>query len=130
MADMRKVEATVGEVLKERRSDLPIESIRVEPSLDMDDDEIPRVAVIYDAKRKRPDPGRVSTAARRMRPRLAAIGERAFPMTSRISGADWRSARRSRTIRLRPRGMRGTTNTPHPELAKRTGTFPRETEPF
>ena len=56
MADMQAVEKTVGNVLKERHPGLPIEEIRVEPSLDMDGDEVLRIAVVYDGTKRRPDP--------------------------------------------------------------------------
>lgn len=89
MAENAELKAIVEAVLRERFDDVTIESMELERDIDQDGDEILRVNVIFDGKKKRLDSRKTSGLLRHLRPKIAEIGEYAFPVVSFISKSDY-----------------------------------------
>ena len=72
-------------VLKEIFGDALIGEVYVAPGYDKDGDEIQRVKVLFDDTEEQFDARKAVSVVRHMRPRLAEIGEQAFPIISYVS---------------------------------------------
>lgn len=77
-------------VVRDRLPDVKIEDVRVEhiEFNDEDDDVVLHVTVVFDAGGKALDPSKTSGMVRHVRPKLAAIGERHFPLFSFVKKSE------------------------------------------
>lgn len=83
-----KIEKIVRNVLSERFENVEIESISVVFDVDEDGDDILRVKVIFDGQTKHLDARKASGVLRHLRPKIAEIGEDAFPIMSYIAKSE------------------------------------------
>ena len=88
MAEYDKLTEVIESVLRERFDNVEIESISIESDFDEDGDAILRVKVIFDSGQKQLDAHKSSSVLRYMRPKLAEIGEEAFPIISFIAKSE------------------------------------------
>lgn len=88
MAEREKLKEVIESVLRERFDNAEIDSITVESDFDEDGDAILRVKVVFDGEQKQLDAHKSSTVLRHMRPKLAEIGEEAFPIISFIAKSE------------------------------------------
>lgn len=88
MADAAELERVLRGVLAERFPDVTFERIIIEPGVDADGDDILLVKVVYDAEQETLDARRSSTVVRHLRPKLAELGEYAFPVLSYIAKSE------------------------------------------
>ena len=93
MADNQQLEQIVRSVLEEVFGDDRIGDVYVASACDEDGDEILRVRVVFDGTEEQFDARKASSVVRHMRPRLATIGEQAFPIISYISGDETSAVR-------------------------------------
>jgi len=80
-----KLKSIVQKVLKEIFGEAPIGEVYVALAYDEDGDQILRVKVVFDGIEDQFDANKASRVVRHMRPRLAKIGEEAFPIISYVS---------------------------------------------
>lgn len=85
MVENQELREIILAVLKEIFGDARIEGVNVAFAYDEDGDEILRVKVIFDGTEEQLDGRKASSVVRHMRPRLAAIGQQAFPIISYVS---------------------------------------------
>lgn len=85
MVENRKLQRTIKAVLKDVFGASKIGDIHVVRSFDEDGDHILRVYVVFKGTEDQFDATRASGVVRHMRPRLAAVGEQAFPIISYVS---------------------------------------------
>ncbi len=85
MAENRELERIVRSVLEEIFGDDRIGDVYVASAHDKDGDEILRVTVVFDGTEEQFDARKATSVVRHMRPRLATIGEQAFPIISYVS---------------------------------------------
>ena len=85
MAENQKLERIIRSVLEEIFGDDRIEDVYVASAYDEDGDEILRITVVFDGTEEQFDARKASSVVRHMRPRLATIGEQAFPIISYVS---------------------------------------------
>lgn len=85
MAENRELERIVRSVLEEIFGNDRIGDVYVASAYDEDGDEILRVTVVFDGTEEQFDARKASSVVRHMRPRLATIGEQAFPIISYVS---------------------------------------------
>ena len=90
---LKEIEGIIWSVLRSRLDGVKIVSISIRPDVDQYGDDIFWIDIIFDTTGKRLDPRVTSTLVRRLRPRLASIGEHAFPIVSFISESDIRENR-------------------------------------
>lgn len=88
MAEHDELLDVIESVLKERFDDVEIESISIEHDLDEDGDAILLVQVIFDGKKKQLDARKTSGVLRHMLPKMAEIGEYAFPVISFVAKSE------------------------------------------
>ncbi|MGB0696890.1 MAG: hypothetical protein ACPGOY_14655 [Rhodospirillaceae bacterium] len=79
-----KVQKVIEGVVRKRLDDVDIVSVEVSPDVDHDGDDILIVKVLFDGPKRRPDSQKTVSLVRKMRPKLAMINERAFPVISVI----------------------------------------------
>jgi hypothetical protein len=89
-ANIKKIKKIVDQTLTRDFDRVAIRNIEVQKGLDRDGEEVLRIAVVFDGERKDVDARKLSGAVRQVRPKLQAIGERAFPLFSFISSGDAR----------------------------------------
>ena len=87
-ASTKKIETIVRSVLESRFGDVDIDSVIVEPDVDEDGEDILRVKVVLGGRFKQLDPEKSSSIIRHLRPKIAEIGEYAFPIISFISKSE------------------------------------------
>ena len=85
MADNQQLKGIVRSVLEEIFGNDRIGDVYIASAYDEDGDEILRVTVVFDGTEEQFDARKASTVVRHMRPRLATIGEQAFPIISYVS---------------------------------------------
>lgn len=85
MAEKQELKRIVRSVLEEVFGDDRIGDVYVASAYDEDGDEILRVRVVFDGTEEQFDARKASSVVRHMRPRLATIGEQAFPIISYCS---------------------------------------------
>ena len=85
MADNQQLKGIVRSVLEEIFGNDRIGDVYIASAYDEDGDEILRVRVVFDGTEEQFDARKASTVVRHMRPRLATIGEQAFPIISYVS---------------------------------------------
>ena len=85
MADNQQLKGIVRSVLEEIFGNDRIGDVYVASAYDEDGDEILRVTVVFDGTEEQFDARKASSVVRHMRPRLATIGEQAFPIISYVS---------------------------------------------
>ena len=85
MAENQQLERIIRSVLEEIFGDDRIGDVYVASAYDEDGDEILRIAVVFDGTEEQFDARKASSVVRHMRPRLATIGEQAFPIISYVS---------------------------------------------
>ena len=85
MAENQQLERIIRSVLEEIFGDDRIEDVYVASAYDEDGDEILRITVVFDGTEEQFDARKASSVVRHMRPRLATIGEQAFPIISYVS---------------------------------------------
>ena len=85
VVENRKLQRTIKAVLKDVFGASKIGDIHVVRSFDEDGDRILRVYVVFKGTEDQFDATRASGVVRHMRPRLAAVGEQAFPIISYVS---------------------------------------------
>lgn len=85
MAENQKLERIIRSVLEEIFGNDRIEDVYVASAYDEDGDEILRITVVFDGTEEQFDARKASSVVRHMRPRLATIGEQAFPIISYVS---------------------------------------------
>ena len=85
MAEKQQLERIIRSVLEEIFGDDRIEDVYVASAYDEDGDEILRITVVFDGTEEQFDARKASSVVRHMRPRLATIGEQAFPIISYVS---------------------------------------------
>ena len=85
MAENPELKTVIQAVLKEIFGDARIEDVYIALTYDEDGDEILRVKVVFDGTEEQFDARKASSVVRHMRPRLATIGEKAFPIISYVS---------------------------------------------
>lgn len=88
----REVRDAIEAVVRERLRDVDIHAIHITPDVDDDGDRLLRVKVVFDAARP-VDARKTSGLVRHIRPRIAELGEEAFPILSFISKAEYRNAK-------------------------------------
>jgi len=84
VSDVAEVKAVLRSVLEDRLENANISDIIVRRDLDHDGDEIFDVMVVIDSKRLNLDPNRTTGVVRHLRPKLAEIGETAFPILTYV----------------------------------------------
>ncbi len=89
MVKREKLKEVIESVLRERFGDVEIETISIEPDFDEDGDAILRVKVMFDGEKNQLDARTASGVLRHMRPRIAEIGEEAFPVISYIAKSEF-----------------------------------------
>ena len=85
MAENQELKRIIRAVLEEIFGDARIGDVHVASAYDEDGDEILRVKVVFDGTEEQFDARKASSVVRHMRPRLAMIGEQAFPIISYVS---------------------------------------------
>lgn len=85
MAENQQLERIIRSVLEEIFGDDRIGDVYVASAYDEDGDEILRITVVFDGTEEQFDARKASSVVRHMRPRLATIGEQAFPIISYVS---------------------------------------------
>ena len=85
MVENQTAKEIIQAVLKEIFGDARIGDVYVAPDYDKDGDEILRVKVVFDGTEEQFDARKATSVVRHMRPRLAAIGQQAFPIISYVS---------------------------------------------
>ena len=85
MAENQELKGIIRAVLEEIFGDARIGDVHVASACDEDGDEILRVKVVFDGTEEQFDARKASSVVRHMRPRLAMIGEQAFPIISYVS---------------------------------------------
>ena len=85
MAENQELKGIIRAVLEEIFGDARIGDVYVASAYDEDGDEILRVKVVFDGTEEQFDARKASSVVRHMRPRLAMIGEQAFPIISYVS---------------------------------------------
>ena len=85
MAENQELKGIIRAVLEEIFGDARIGDVHVASAYDEDGDEILRVKVVFDGTEEQFDARKASSVVRHMRPRLATIGEQAFPIISYVS---------------------------------------------
>ena len=85
MAENQELKEIIRAVLEEIFGDARIGDVYVASAYDEDGDEILRVRVVFDGTEDQFDARKASSVVRHMRPRLATIGEQAFPIISYVS---------------------------------------------
>ncbi len=85
MVENQTAKEIVQAVLKEIFGAARIGDVSVAPDYDKDGDEILRVKVVFDGTEEPFDARKATSVVRHMRPRLAQIGEQAFPLISYVS---------------------------------------------
>ncbi len=88
VADREKLRKVIESVLRERFDNVEIETVSIESDFDEDGDAILRVKVIFDGEKKQLDARIASGVLRHMRPKMAEIGEEAFPVISYIAKSE------------------------------------------
>lgn len=89
----KEIEAIVSDVLADDFNKAKIVHISVRKDFDASGDEILWIEVVYDGAYTDIDPKKIGGAVRRVRPRLSAVGETAFPLFSFISKRDLNAGR-------------------------------------
>ena len=74
--------------LREDFDNVEISDVKVDRDVDYDDDDVLRVTVVFEGTPKNIDSRMISGAVRNIRPKLAEIGEHAFPLFSFVSRRD------------------------------------------
>ena len=85
MAENQELKGIIRAVLEEIFGDARTGDVHVASAYDEDGDEILRVKVVFDGTEEQFDARKASSVVRHMRPRLAMIGEQAFPIISYVS---------------------------------------------
>lgn len=88
LAKFKVVSRVVTEAITADFEKVKILNVKVERDIDFDGDDILKIVVVFEGTRKDIDARKVSGAVRHVRPKLTAIGERAFPLLSFISVGD------------------------------------------
>jgi hypothetical protein len=89
----REVREAIESVVREQLRGVRIDAVHVTPDVDQDGERLLRVKVVFDSKARGLDPRKTSGLVRHMRPRIAELGEQAFPILSFISKAEYRAAK-------------------------------------
>lgn len=84
----QRVDDIIKTVVKDTFGDVDIVSIDIEPDVGEDGEPILLVVVVFDNKSARIDTSRVSGLIRHIRPKMAEIGEDAFPVLSFIAKSE------------------------------------------
>lgn len=93
MRDMTEIARVVRQTLAADFGSVEIIDVLVHDELDIDGDAVLRVEVIFEGMPKEEDARALSSVVRHVRPKLNAIGEKAFPLFSFISRDDWGGGR-------------------------------------
>lgn len=86
--DFREIEKAILDVLSEDFSGVEIVEVHVMDDVDVEDDDILRVKVVFKGKARDLMPKFLNRAIRKVRPALSARHVSAFPMMSFISADD------------------------------------------
>jgi len=86
--DVERLRELVRAVLEERFDDVEFVAINVHPDVDDDGMEYLEIAIVFDSQRTSLDARKTSGLVRHLRPRLAEVGETAFPILSFIAKSD------------------------------------------
>ncbi len=92
MVKNRELERLVQSILKEIFGDARIGDVFVASALDEDGDEILLIKVEFDGTEDQFDARKATSVVRHMRPRLAEIGQQAFPVISYLSSDEMHEA--------------------------------------
>lgn len=84
----KDVSEVIESLLRERFDDVAFESVSVERDTDEFGDDILRVRVVFDSVLKVLDPRKTSGLLRHLRPRIAELGEDAFPVMFYIAKSE------------------------------------------
>jgi len=87
-SDIKKIAGIVRETLSADFGNAKIIDVKVHEDTDYDGEEILRIDVVFEGDRKDVDAKKISGAVRQVRPKLSALGEKAFPLFSFISRGD------------------------------------------
>ncbi len=87
-ADTAKIAKLFRSLFESRFNGVTVSDVRVERDMDADDEEILRVTVIFDADRDSLSPDETRGLIRTIRPKLASIGEEAFPILSFVKTSE------------------------------------------
>lgn len=93
MRDLNRIAKVVRETLAADFNNVTITDVFVEEEVDADGDPLLRVEVIFEGTPKDLDAKKLSGAVRHIRPKLAEIGESAFPLLSFISKGEFDAER-------------------------------------
>ena len=85
MVENRTAKQVIQAVLEEIFGDARIGDVHVALDYDKDGDEVLRVKVVFDGTQEQFDARKATSVVRHMRPRLAAVGQQAFPIISYVS---------------------------------------------
>ncbi|WP_131196831.1 hypothetical protein [Lichenihabitans psoromatis] len=83
-----QIQSVVDEVIRDRLQPVQIVSVHTVRDEDFEGDDIIRVTVVVDSPASAFDPARLSSLVRFLRPRLAEISEKSFPLISFMSKAE------------------------------------------
>jgi len=86
--DIKRIERIVRDALTRDFDNVEILSIGILEDEDTDGEDVLRIDVIFQGASKDVDAKKLSGAVRHVRPKLRAIGEKAFPLFSFISNKD------------------------------------------
>lgn len=83
-----KLASKVERTIRDRFSDVTIESVRIVEDVDSDGDPILVITVVYEAKGGKLDPHKTAGLVRHLRPQLIESNQRSFPILRFMSRAD------------------------------------------
>ncbi|MBV9111532.1 MAG: hypothetical protein JOY67_01785 [Hyphomicrobiales bacterium] len=92
-AKEKNIKAIVRDTLRHGFENVTIENVLVQTGVDRDGDPVLLIKVILEGLPKEQEILTMSSAVRRLRPKLARIGEQAFPLISYISNTEARAAK-------------------------------------
>ena len=94
--DIDRLKSVIEAVVRNRFDDVEIVAVDIKPDVDEDGDRVLLVEIVFDADSGRLDAGRASGLVRHMLPKIADLGEQAFPILSFISKSDYRNLKAER----------------------------------
>ena len=92
-ASQAQVEDVVRSVLSDRLRNVGIVSIDVRPGVDPDGDRVLFITVVFDDRAEHLDSRETSSLARRLLPKMQAVGEEGFPIFSFIAESELKKAK-------------------------------------
>ena len=93
METQDRAKGVIQSVLKERFRDVEIVSVDIDDDFDEDGDSLLMITVVFNSATETLDPGETSSLTRRLLPKLAEIGEKAFPIVSFVAESELRRSR-------------------------------------